>query len=292
VQCRITEITKTLYYPTKHPEDAMGKLYYFQAPTFSINAEGETAPKLGSIFYSLNRLTGPLNQSESVVVPANLKNSTSITSYNEMVNKGLMVAAGLSTNLVQGLAGSADIMYGFAKGKKEIYTCKTLETSEFEPTEQFIADSIAASSSVRATLRNALPGRKRVYMITGLKIATGLTTSTSKTTLHGPILRAGVDATALGVPASAGPEIEFATTSTHTVSQGRSENKVVFAYRVVRITQKRDGEARWRYMSGGKYSVDDDDSEDEEVAGSFDIEPLEEDDVAADFPDSVRFQCL
>jgi hypothetical protein len=36
-----------------------------------------------------------------------------------------------------------------------------------------------------------------------------------------------------------------------TVSHGCSINKIVFAYRVVRIKQKGDGEAKYEYKGGG-----------------------------------------
>ncbi|KAH7397167.1 hypothetical protein BKA66DRAFT_235531 [Pyrenochaeta sp. MPI-SDFR-AT-0127] len=263
----------------------MPKLYYFQAPTFTINPESDIAPKLGSIFSSLDRLTGPLNQFENVYIPTNLTNQSASADFSETVEKGLEGAVGVNANVAQGMAGSADVVYAFARDKKNTYRCELLETVEFEPTKEFIADSITASQRVQNTLDNALPGMKRVYMVTGLKLATGFSTSTSKETQHGPMLKVGVDATAFGIPVEAGPEVELATTDGRTVSQGRSVNKIVFAYRVVRIRLRRDGEAKWKYKSGGKYSAQEEDSDDEEVP--WDIEPLDEGDVVKDFPDAI-----
>lgn len=266
----------------------MPKLYYFQAPTFTINPESDIAPKLGSIFSNLDRLTGPLNQSENAYIPVNLTNQSASTDFRETVSKGVEGAVGLNANIAQGIAGTADVMYAFARDKKNVYRCELLETMEFEPTKEFIVDSITASQRVQKTLNNALPGMKRVYMITGLKIATGFSTSTSKETQHGPMLKVGVDATAFGIPAEAGPEVEFATTNARTISQGPSVNKIVFAYRVVRIRQKRDGQPKWGYKSGGKYGMDEEDSDDEEEEeDAWDVEPLDEGDVGKDFPDAV-----
>jgi hypothetical protein len=200
-----------------------------------------------------------------------------------------MASVGLNANVAQGIAGSADIVYAFAKDKNNIYACELLETLEFEPSKQFINDCITASQSVQSFLENSLPGRKRVYMITGLKIATGFRTSTSKETQHGPMLKVGVDATAFGVPVETGPEIELETTSARTVSHGKSMNKIVFAYRVVKIKQKRDGEAKYKYKSGGKYALADDDSEDEDddEDGPWYLELLDEEQRANEFPDTV-----
>jgi hypothetical protein len=186
---------------------------------------------------------------------------------------------------LQGIAGTADVVYAFAKEKKNVHCCETLETVEFESTNKFINDSITASQRVQVTLSNALPGHKRVYMVTGLKIAAGFSTSTSKDFQHGPVLKVGVDATAFGVPAEAGPEIELSTTNARTVSQGRSLNKIVFAYRVVKIRQKRDGQAKWKHMDGGKYSLEEEDSDEEDEP--WELETLDESNVGKEFPDSI-----
>jgi len=263
----------------------MPKLYYFQAPNFDINPESDTAPKLGSIFSTLDRLTGPLNQFDYVSVPTNLMNQSASAGFNETVDESLKGSMGLNANVAQGIAGSADLVYAFARGKKNVYCCELLETVEFEPSKEFISDCILASQRVQNFLENSLVGRKRVYMITGLKIATGFSQSASNETKHNPILKVAVNTTAMGVPVETGPELDLAIANARTVSHGRSTNKIVFAYRVIRIKRKRDGEARYKYKSGGKYSVNDDSSDEEEVP--WDVEPLDEEDRLKDFPDSV-----
>ena len=103
------------------------------------------------------------------------------------------------------------------------------------------------------------------------------------------MLTVGVDATAFGAPVEVGPALELETANKRTVSQGRSLNKIVFAYRVVKIKRKRDGQAKYKYKSGGKYGVDDesDDSEDEDEDGPWDLELLDEEERSSEFPDSV-----
>lgn len=265
----------------------MPKLYYFQAPNFDINPESDTAPKLGSIFSSLDRLTGPLNQFDYVSVPTNLMNRSASADFNETVDKSLKGSMDLNANVAQEIAGSADLVYAFARGEKNVYHCELLETVEFEPTEEFVSDCILASQRVQNFLENSLVGRKRVYMITGLKIATGFSMSASNETKHNPILKVAVNTITMGVPAEAGPELDLAIANARTVSHGRSTNKIVFAYRVIRIKRKRDGEPRYKYKSGGKYAVTDD-SDEEEVP--WDVEPLDEEDRLKDFPDSVMVE--
>lgn len=265
----------------------MPKLYYFQAPNFDINPESDTAPKLGSIFSSLDRLTGPLNQFDYASVPTNLMNQSASAGFNETVDKSLKGSMGLNANVAQGIAGSADLVYAFARAKKNVYHCELLETVEFEPTEEFVSDCILASQRVQNFLENSLVGRKRVYMITGLKIATGFSMSASNETKHNPILKVAVNMITMGVPAEAGPKLDLAIANARTVSHGRSTNKIVFAYRVIRIKRKRDGEPRYKYKSGGKYAVTDD-SDEEDVP--WDVEPLDEEDRLKDFPDSVMVE--
>lgn len=267
----------------------MPKLYYFQAPSFSINPESETAPKLGSIFPNLDRLTGPLNQFENLYIPSSLTNESAAPDFKENVDKSFLGSVGANVNLAQGILGSAEAVYAFARDKSNIYHCEDLETTEFEPTQEFINDSITASPRVQSFLDNAMVGRKRVFMITGLKIATAFSASKSKATRHGPTLKVGVDAAAFGVPvpAEVEPEVQMEFGSKRTVAHGRTKNKIVFAYRVVRIRRKRDGQAAWKYKSGGKYSKDDEEDSEEEEGGKWEIEALDEGELGTDFPEAV-----
>jgi hypothetical protein len=85
----------------------------------------------------------------------------------DCVKKGLVGGVGVNMNVAQGIAGTADVIYGFAKDKKNSYHCQLLETEEFEPTKENIFNSIKASSRVQSALKDALSGRKRVHMIMG-----------------------------------------------------------------------------------------------------------------------------
>jgi hypothetical protein len=242
----------------------------------------------GSIFSNLDRLTAPLNQLDHLSIPPHLTNQSTNQNFTETTSKGLSTSIGLNATILRGIAGSTSAIYAFTKDKSSVYACDLLETLEFEPDKQFVTDAITASQSVQSFLENSLPGRKRVYMITGLKIATGFRTSTSSSSQHGPSLSAGVDALALtGVPIEAGPEFEIECTRGRTVEQGRALNKVVFAYRVVRIRRKRDGEARFRYKSGGKYAMGDSEGESEDEDGPWEVEAMEEETRLGEFPDSV-----
>lgn len=190
--------------------------------------------------------------------------------------------------------GSGDLVYTFARDRKNAYNCELLETAGFAPTPEFVTECIHASQQVQSFLENAFVGRKRVYMVTGLKIATGFSTSSTRETQHNPKLKVGVDATPAGVPVQGGPELDITVAGKRTVTHGRTANKIVFTYRVIRVKVKWDGEARYTYKSGGKYGVgdSDEDSDDDEGDGKkkdlWDLEPLDEDDIAKEFPNAVK----
>ncbi|RSL89801.1 hypothetical protein CDV31_015803 [Fusarium ambrosium] len=268
----------------------MGKLYYFKAPTVDINPESPAAPRLGSIYATLETLTGPLNQADHVNVPENLKNTSSNIGFEETVGNNWNVSVGVSAGAAQGLAGTTSLVYAFARDKQNVYSCELLETVSFEPTKEYVAESILASQRVQSFLQNGLFGRKRVYMVTGLKIAEGFSKSSASGKQHGPKLQVGVDATAVGVPVQAGVQLEFSTGNERSISHGRATSKIVFAYRVIRIKVKRDGEPDYKYQSGGKYDFDEGSDKDEDEEDKWDLEPLDESDILKDFPDSVKIE--
>lgn len=267
----------------------MGKLYYFQAPNFDINPDSPTAPRLGSIFSSLTQLKAPLNQDDHLKIPENLLNNNTVDNFSDIRARKFQADVGVNATAGQGVTGSADLVYAFTRDKEKTYHCETLETIEFEPDKAFVADSITASPRAQTFMNNSLFGRKRVYMITGLKIATGFSMSSSKATQHSPSLKVGLGFGALGVPAEAGPELGLSVGNGRTVEQGRALNKIVFAYRVIGIKDRWDGEPRFKYESGGKYAAEEDsDDSDEDEEGKWLLEPLSDDALSDDFPDAVR----
>ncbi|KAL7908227.1 hypothetical protein GGI35DRAFT_56240 [Trichoderma velutinum] len=259
----------------------MGKLYYFQAPSLDINPDSGVAPRLGSIFSNLEMLMAPLNQQEHINVPKYLMNQSVSTDFNKSDSQSFKAKVDLKSNVVQGIEGSADLVYAFAWDEKTVYHCELLETLEFEPNQEYVTECISASQRVQSFLENSLIGRRRVYMITGLKIASGFTKSFTKENQHNPKLRVAVKSTAIG-----GLGLDMAATNTQAASYGRTLNRIVFAYRAIRIKLKWDGQARYKYKSGGRYDVDDaSDSEDED---GWDLEPLDEEDRMKDFPDCIK----
>ncbi|KAJ5726294.1 uncharacterized protein N7483_007651 [Penicillium malachiteum] len=264
------------------------KLYYFQAPNFDINPTSDTSPKLSSILPNLDRLTGSLNQANLVEIPTNLQNRSTSTDFEDTVYANYGGSTGLSVNVLQGLLGSASILYSLNQKTSRVYRCERLDTIEFEPTTEYIAQAIHESKRTQDFIDRSLIGRKRVFMITGLKIATGLSISISNEVQHSPELDFQLDGTTMGAPISAGPNLNLEVATGRNFSSRKSENQVVFAYRVIKVQQKGHGEPKYKYKHGGLYSTEEDSDSSDEAEEVWDIEQLDEELMIQDFPQLLR----
>jgi hypothetical protein len=68
-----------------------------------------------------------------------------------------------------------------------------------------VTECILASQRVQDFLEDSLVGRKRVYMITRLKITSGSSTSSTGETRHHPKLKVVVSGTAICFPGEVSP---------------------------------------------------------------------------------------
>lgn len=261
--------------------------YYFRAPAFDINPESAISTRLGSIITRLGKLTNPLNQYDALPISPNSISKSCVPDFQEVVRSGISGSAGLNGTLSQTLTGAVlgEIMYTFAKDKTVTYNCTSLETYEFEPSEQYVADSITASLRVQNFIADSFAGRKKVYMITGLKIAEAFSMSTVDAGSRGPVCRVGLCAPAVGISGPAIPEIGLHQTGGREVSHGPSASKVIFAYRTIEIWPKSDGTLRYKDISGGQYGYGEDEEEDEEEVWL--IEPVEEKQILGAFPGAL-----
>ncbi|KAJ6031361.1 hypothetical protein N7540_002093 [Penicillium herquei] len=264
------------------------KLYYFQAPNFDINPESEIAPKLGSILPNLDRLTGSLNQGNIVEIPTNLQNRSSTTIFSDEVYAKYRGSPGLNLNAIQGILASANILYGFTRKTSHVYRCERLDTIEFEHTDEYISQAMRQSQRTWDFIERRFVGKKKVYMITGLKIATGLDSSTSKEIQHNPQLDFQVDGTTMAAPVGGGPTLDFEIATGRTLSPGKSENQVIFAYRVIRIKLKGDGEPKSKLKYGGLYAEEGDQGNSDEAKEPWDVEQMDEELMIQDLPPPVR----
>ncbi|KAL8364578.1 hypothetical protein RB595_003729 [Gaeumannomyces hyphopodioides] len=276
--------------------------FYYDMPSFDTNPDSPAAPRLGSIYRDIGSLglQAPLNMRDRLDIPPELSNRSGMSSFGATRDSGFGGSVGAAAE-VPGLV-SGDLVYTFAKTGNMSYSCTLLETDEFIPTAEYIDASIKASEMTSSYLEGAVFGRGRVFMVTGLKIATEFGIETSSGTKHGLRLKIAATTPATG-PAAIGPVLEAGGSRGSTI-KGTAVNKIIFAYRAIRVRKKGDGEAKWKQLRSGKYSFGDDDDDDAEddtdddedggahrkagarQAPAWVIEDLDEDARLKDFPES------
>lgn len=94
---------------------------------------------------------------------------------------------------------------------------------------------------------------KKVFMVTGLKIAKDLQVSHNTSNERGGTLHVGVDATPMGIPASVGLGGSITPASSRSITY-EIPSLVVFALRVLRITPK----GKVKTVTAGTLYFDDD----------------------------------
>ncbi|PWY89667.1 hypothetical protein BO94DRAFT_584909 [Aspergillus sclerotioniger CBS 115572] len=132
------------------------------------------------------------------------------------------------------------------------YQIDELETLEFRPDSQFITRSVDASRQAQERLDNARQEDKAIFMVTGLKVATGFrlwakVDSSTHPRITLPYLIWGRDVTS---------NLEISKTTGWTTQYGPVKNKVIFAMRVVKITRGDDGSYVSNDEDGGQFAKD------------------------------------
>ena len=265
----------------------MSPFFYHRAPNFSIDPDSPIAPKLGSIFPNLEKLTSPLNQHDSISIPGDLINANEADDFHDTVGRKITANIGVHTELAQGLPLSGNIIFSSSKDKNCVYKCSNLKTTEFDPIEEYILRCIHASQRVQNYVQDCFRGRKKIYMITGLKTATNFSMTLTKNMEQGPTLNITADGTAHGIPVSGGPQMDFAAGTSRDLASGKSP-QIVFAYRAIKIRPRRDGTVGYKDIKGGQYSLDKDEDEDE----GWTIEGLDADDLAEEPSEAVKVEVV
>lgn len=262
--------------------------FYHRAPNFDIDPDSPIAPKLGSIFPNLKKLTSPLNQHDIIPISADLINAPSgAEGFQDTVRANITANIGVNAELAQGLPLSGNLIFSSSKDKKYVYKCANLKTTEFDPIDEYVLQCIHASQRVQDYIQNCFVGRKKIYMITGLKIATNFSMTMTENTEQGPILNVTADGTGYGVPVSGGPQMDLTVGTSRDLTSGTSA-QIVFAYRAIKIQPGYDGTVGYKDIKGGLYSVDDDEDEDE----GWTIDALDADDLGEEHSDTIKVELV
>lgn len=155
-------------------------------------------------------------------------------------------SVGLFSKFIELMAAGVEVSYSSKSSSKLEYSYESMETRRFTPSQAFIA-KVAADAAVKSRLK--IWGRRaKIFLITGVKIAKGVTLATVEEAEKGTTFQAGVE-----IPT---PQIKIGPKATLNRAKGqahtqRVEGPIVFAFQVERLRLPWKGEAIGeRYVDG------------------------------------------
>ncbi|USP78639.1 hypothetical protein yc1106_05913 [Curvularia clavata] len=214
-------------------------------PTYFLTPPRPSPPdgpiRLGAIIPS------PAQPDEPLYLPS-LPESTDTSTFTEYNWTGSYVKAssshfGIWTSFLEVVLGvGADVGVELDKSLERKWDVERMTTQTFLPSRSFLEQVVQHEDVKRYIIENRF--REKVYMITGVMIASSSTVSSEKLQECGVYVHAGVDATAwAGVPISVGPEGKWKQKK-ETRESSRRPDEFVFAYRIRQIKIGRKGEIK------------------------------------------------
>ncbi|KAF2815768.1 uncharacterized protein BDZ99DRAFT_514413 [Mytilinidion resinicola] len=199
---------------------------YFLAPTRTCPPEGPI--RLSGIISSPSLPDEPINTSTPPLESCSIftHNQRNWTSWNAKSKSGRIGVWGSFLQSILGAGGDLGNM----------------RTNWFVPSQEYIELAIWEESVRRYIIANKF--RERLFMITGVMIASGASGVSKVIQDQGFYTHAGVDATLFsGVPLGAGPEYECHRTA-RTEAEFGDVDDFVFAFRLRQIKVKKTGEVK------------------------------------------------
>ncbi|KAF5548902.1 hypothetical protein FMEXI_4573 [Fusarium mexicanum] len=222
---------------------------YFLAP---INNSPEGLIRLGNIISSPALVDDPINQESFLftewpieIVEHNQNNFT----FNMSVKKDRSL--GIWASFLQSLGIGGDVIVDWSKEHSEQWACENLKTVYFSPTISYISQCLK-DEGVQSFMRVNKPwfATNKLYMVTGIKVAYGATSTIEHAKQRGLNLKFGADFSSQGVPISLGPQIGGRNTISTKQTQSGGD-PFVFAFRLRRIKISRKGEVNHERFTKG-----------------------------------------
>ncbi|KAK6345836.1 hypothetical protein TWF730_010179 [Orbilia blumenaviensis] len=249
---------------------------YFLAPRFDIPPP---AVQLGSIIRD-KESPRETRGVETVRVPDSCIELSQAVDYEDSFETKARFGASLFAEVLKYVLGvGINIGTRIQQAESMELRCERLETRCFDPTPEYLQQAMQKArenpTMNRYLSKRGIIGNKRkLFMVTGVKVAEGLTISTktkSDLALEGGIM---VDATPTGMPIGVGPMIQLETIGSRE-ARITVVGPVVLAYKVIEIVRKRGSEMKMKdYNRGallnGKLTEEDQENEYEVVHQDFD----------------------
>ena len=216
---------------------------------------------IGTIIPDPKNPARSLNKANRVPIPADSvlhshKNDYHLTREESRQGQGGLWASFLES--IVGVTGDAQVKR--SENTIERISCRLLETQAFQPDDTYIYVSLQ-DSDVQEYL-DVSWFESPVYMITGLKIARGVSAETVQEVEYKVKGKTSVNVAPAGVPGTAGPSGEWVSKSRETAGFTGSSD-FVWAYRLIRIyKRKNDDVSQESYNKGALYGLDESEKED------------------------------
>jgi len=230
------------------------KKTFFLCPTWDYHPDGPI--QLGNIILSpstpAEALNGPesLRPAQDTLFPSTTK--TSVTWSKENLRSGRYGLWTEFLSFLSGLGASASVSHESLA--EQAYVFDVVDTTEFIPTPEYLARSMAAPAVVSFLEKSRF--RKHVYMITALKVVRGARAKSALSQSLGAELKVGLDGTLTGAPARFGPEVHGEWNDRESGSFGGSSD-FVFAFRLRKVVVHRSEEiTHVEYTNGAMYDAD------------------------------------
>ncbi|KAL8718095.1 MAG: hypothetical protein Q9225_004733 [Loekoesia sp. 1 TL-2023] len=205
---------------------------------------------------SLDPASQSLNRGAVVPRPADCPvDSSSKKDWKGSKERQASGRVGIWAKFVDVVAGGNLGVHKEDKGKDNKHAFAEMETQFFEPTFQYIAQSMDILAVMEYIKRTKF--RKNMYMITGLKIVRGAEVATECRRGFGGDAQVGVGGAAAGLPVQLGPDISGKVSKVDKESFGESSD-FVFAMRLREIYYQKGkpaGLADREYNEGALYDL-------------------------------------
>jgi hypothetical protein len=206
------------------------------------------AMALGNIIASPCDPEESLNDDPPPLVPTESMRRSEVTDWKWTREFQTSRGGGVFTSFLQSLGIGGDVDITTDSSRAEVYDVEQMVTLEFTPSKAYLEQAIQDSG-----VQIALARKKKVYMITGLKLAYGATKALQRMNKRGIHAQIGIDTSVLGAPVTVGPKGHVTSAITETLSSGRSD--FVFGFRVRLLANEKGQVATKKHDRGAKYGL-------------------------------------
>jgi hypothetical protein len=239
----------------------MSKPCYYLAPTRTNPPEGVI--RLGSIVASPSLVDEPIHTTASAT-----PDPTSVTTHTERnwsksitaSNRGRVGIWASFLQLIVGVGG--DVGVSIANDTSQNYSANVMKWSEFRPSLAYLRNAVKEEEVDEFIRGNRF--REKVYMVTGIMIASGASGVVQRMRERGIYAHVGVDATVFSggmAPVAIGPDFKL-TQSTRECEAFSNADEFVFAFRLRQIKVKKTGEVTHKAkVDGALFGVGDDEEQ-------------------------------